>query len=177
MNKFLTTAKEIATGLASAIKNGIIRIFPLPRVILYIFAIIVACTLIGCATPKRIYGELGRSTQQVRDTRVDTLYLSNTQYDSIYIYQERLQKDTIFHSPSKGETEGVFIKDVSIEYRYKLLRDTVKVIQRDSIPYEVTIIQTKEITRPLTWYDHLCRISLWFMIGFLTFAIYRFIRR
>ena len=69
------------------------------------------------------------ATQLVRDVRVDTVYLSNTQYDSIYIYQDKLvdrSRDTLY------------IKDKSIEYRYKLLRDTVKVIQRDSIPYEVT---------------------------------------
>ena len=54
-----------------------------------------------------------------------------------------------------------------------MLRDTIRIVERDSIPYQVTITVVKEITRPLTWYDHLSRISLWFMIGFLTFAIYK----
>lgn len=143
--------KHFITRLIEAIKRGLLRIFPLPRIVLYLFAIVVACTLIGCATPKHV-------TQLVRDTRVDTLYLSNTQYDSIYVYQERFQDRT---------RDTIYLKDVSIEYRYKLLRDTVRVIQRDSIPYQVTVVEAKEITRPLTFYDHLTRLTFWLVIGFL----------
>lgn len=139
--------------LAKLIKKGILRIFPRP--VLYILVFVVACTLIGCATPKHV-------TQLVKDTRVDTLYLSNTQYDSIYIYKDRYQdrsKDT------------VYLKDVTIEYRYKMLRDTIRIVQRDSIPYQVTVVETKEITQPLTFYDRLTRITFWFVIGFLLCVI------
>ena len=111
--------------------------------------LVTVCLLAGC-------GSLRPVTQLVLDTQRDTVYLSNIQYDSIYIYQDRLldrSKDT------------VYLKDVSVEYRYKLLRDTVRVIQRDSIPYEVTIVETKEITRPLTWFDHLTRACFWLLIG------------
>ena len=97
-----------------------------------------------------------------------TVYLSNIQYDSIYISQDKLidrSKDTLY------------IRDVSVEYRYKLLRDTVRIVQRDSIPYEVTIVQTKEIKRPLTWYDHLSRAILWLNIGFVLLLFVRFIRK
>ena len=66
---------------------------------------------------------------------------------------------------------------MSVEYRYKLLRDTVRIVQRDSIPYEVTIVQTKEIKRPLTWYDHLSRAILWLNIGFVLLLFVRFIRK
>lgn len=148
--------KQKLINLWTAIKNGILSIFPLPRVVLYLFAFVVACTLIGCATPKQV-------TQLVRDTRVDTVYMTNQQYDSIYIYQDKLidrSRDTLY------------IKDKSIEYRYKLLRDTVRIVERDSIPYEVTIVKTHEITRPLTWYDLLCRSCFWFIIGFLIFWLY-----
>ena len=74
-------------------------------------------------------------------------------------------------------TDTLYIKDKSIEYRYKLLRETIKVVQRDSIPYEVTITETKEITRPLTWYDHLSRAILWLNIGFVILLFIRFIRK
>ena len=124
-----------------------------------ILILIVACTLIGCATPKHV-------SQIVRDVHTDTLYLNKIQYDSIYIYQDRLldrSKDT------------VYLKDVSVEYRYKLLRDTVRVIQRDSIPYEVTITEVKEITRPLTPFDKTCRACFWFLLGILGFYLIRFI--
>lgn len=140
--------------LAKLIKRGILRIFPRP--VLYILALVVACTLIGCATPAKV-------SQLVKDVRIDTVYLSNVQYDSIYIMKDKLtdrSKDTIY------------IKDVSVEYRYKLLRDTVRVILRDSIPYEVTVIETKEITRPLTWFDHLTRLCFWVLLGSLLTWIY-----
>ena len=74
-------------------------------------------------------------------------------------------------------TDTLYIKDKSIEYRYKLLKDTVRVVERDSIPYEVTITQVKEITRPLTWYDHLSRAILWLYIGFVLLVIIRLIRK
>ena len=91
-------------------------------------------------------------------SRTDTVYLNSRQYDSIYIYKDRITDRT---------KDTIYLKDVSVEYRYKMLRDTIKVVQRDSIPYEVTVIETKEITRPLTWYDHLTRLTFWFVIGYL----------
>lgn len=110
----------------------------------------------GCGASKHV-------TQVVHDTRVDTVYLNSQQYDSIYIYQDRLldrSKDT------------VYLKDVSVEYRYKLLRDTVRIVERDSIPYQVTITETKEIQRPLTWFDHLTRFSFYFLLGVILCWIY-----
>lgn len=91
-------------------------------------------------------------TQLVEHVQKDTIYLSNVQYDSIYIYQDKY---------TDRSRDTLYIKDKSIEYRYKLLRDTVKVVQRDSIPYEVTVTEVKEITRPLTWFDHTCRVCFW----------------
>lgn len=108
------------------------------------------------------------TSQIVEHTSVDTIYLTSQQYDSIYIYQDRLidrSRDTLY------------IKDKSIEYRCKLLRDTVKVIKRDSIPYEVTIVETKEISRPPTFYDKLCHSCFWFLIGFFLFWLYRKIKQ
>ena len=114
-------------------------------------AVLSVLSVVSCSTPRM-------ATQLVHDIQRDTVYLNQIQYDSIYVYQDRLldrSKDT------------VYLKDVSVEYRYKLLKDTVRIIQRDSIPYEVTIVQTKEITRPLTWFDHLTRLTFWLLIGAL----------
>ena len=74
-----------------------------------------------------------------------------------------------------SETDTVFIKDVSVEYRYKLLKDTIRVVERDSIPYPVTVAEIKEITRPLTWYDHLTRSVFWIVIGILFVQLVRFV--
>ena len=131
------------------------------RAVPWIFATTILLVCCSCSTQKHI-------TQTVRDVQKDTVYLSNIQYDSIYISQDKLidrSKDTLC------------IRDVSVEYRYKLLRDTVRIVQRDSIPYEVTIVQTKEIKRPLTWYDHLSHAILWLNIGFVLLLFVRFIRK
>lgn len=131
------------------------------RAVPWLIIAITCLAMCSCAIPRNV-------TQLVEHTSVDTIYLSTQQYDSIYIYKDRVtdrSKDT------------VFLKDVSIEYRYKLLRDTVKVIQRDSIPYEVTITEIKEITRPLTLYDRLCRMCFWFLIGFLSLWLYNNFRK
>ena len=114
----------------------------------FLLTIILCVTLLVCCS----CGSTKVVTQTVRDVSVDTVYLSNVQYDSIYIYQERTSD---YHmnplNPLKpSETDTVFIKDVSVEYRYKLLKDTIRVVERDSIPYQVTITETKEIQRPLT---------------------------
>lgn len=90
------------------------------------------------------------------------------QYGSIYIYKDRYQDRS---------RDTVYLKDVSFEVRYKLLRDTVKVIQRDSIPYQVTVTEIKEITRPLTWYDHLTRLTFWLVIGALLSILFIKIKR
>ncbi len=126
--------------------------------------LLVCCS---CGSTKGIYGEHGRTTQLVEHTSVDTVYLSNTQYDSIYIYKDRLTdrgKDTIY------------VKDVSIEYRYKMLRDTIYKTQVDSIPYQVTITEVKEIKRPLTWFDHLSRICFGICLSGLLIVLYKFIK-
>lgn len=124
--------------------------------LLFIIAALICCS---CGSTRHV-------TQLVERVSKDTVYLSNTQYDSIYIYQDKLvdrSRDTLY------------IKDKSIEYRYKLLRDTVRIVQRDSIPYEVTVTEIKEITRPLTLYDKTCRACFWFLIGFLGVYLIRFI--
>lgn len=129
----------------------------------------------GCGASKHV-------TQLVEHVQKDTVYLSSKQYDSIYIYQDRVSEHRLGTMPptsSSGQyldmpmrTDTLYIKDKSIEYRYKLLRDTIKVVQRDSIPYEVTITETKEITRPLTWFDHVCRFTFYFLLGVILCFIY-----
>ena len=116
-------------------------------------------TVVSCSTPKY-------ATQLVHDIQRDTVYLSNTQYDSIYIYKDRL---------TDRSRDTVYLKDISIEYRYKMLRDTVRVIQRDSIPYEVTVVKTKEITRPLTTFDQICRSCFIFILSVLFVGFVRLV--
>lgn len=107
--------------------------------------------------------------ETIRDHQVhDTLYINNVQYDSIYISQDKFidrTKDTIL------------IRQHDVEYRYKLLRDTIEriklVVHHDSIPYEVRITETIEVPRKLTWYDHTARATFWLLIGFILLCLYR----
>lgn len=125
----------------------------------FIFLLLVATLIVGCATPRKV-------TQLVEHVQKDTVYLSNVKYDSIYVFKDRFQDRS---------RDTVYLKDVSVEYRYKLLRDTVRIVQRDSIPYEVTVTEIKEITRPLTWFDHLTRACFWFLLGAIGLYCFRLI--
>ena len=107
-------------------------------------------------------------TQLVERTSVDTVYLSNVQYDSIYIFQDR-QLDR--------SRDTVYLRDVSVEYRYRHLRDTIYKVQHDSIPYQVTVTEVKEITRPLSLFDHLTHFTFWLVVGALLLLIIRVIIR
>lgn len=175
--------KQLFVTLSSLLKRGYLRIFPKHGTLklwnsgtLALCAILTLLTVYGCSSARHI------TTQLVRDVRVDTVYLSNKQYDSIYIHKDRVSEHhlgTLPATTSDGKylntpmrTDTLYIKDVSIEYRYKLLKDTIRVVERDSIPYQVTVTETKEITRPLTWYDHLTRLTFWFVFGYLLSIIF-----
>ena len=85
------------------------------RTIVSVFVLVFV--LSGCGTMKQV--------QVVERVQKDTLYLNHIQYDSIYVDNWQLtdrSKDTIYLEKSH------------IEYRYKLLRDTVRIVQVDSIP-------------------------------------------
>ena len=128
---------------------------------LYALLLLTLLTVYSCSTSRHV-------TQLVERTSVDTVYLSNVQYDSIYVYQDRQLDRT---------RDTVYLRDVSVEYRYRLLRDTIYKVQHDSIPYQVTVTEVKEITRPLTLFDHLTRLTFWLVVGaMLTFLIRVIIR-
>ena len=110
----------------------------------------------SCASTKHV------ETIPLETLRHDTLYINKEHYDSIYIDNSHL-------IDRGGDT--IVIKDTNTEYRFRFLRDTIKVIQRDSIPYEVTVIETKEIARPLTLYDKTCRATFFLLLGALLFWI------
>ena len=96
----------------------------------------------------------------------DTIVLHNIQYDSFYVasnhYIDR-SKDTIL------------IKDKQIEYRYRLLRDTIFVkqieIKHDSIPYKVRITEVKQVKYIPPWVKPLAFIGA---ISLLVLLIYIF---
>ena len=105
-----------------------------------IILILALCTLMGCGS--------AHQTQLVHQVERDTLYHQNIRYDSIYIYHDRYlnrSKDT------------VYLRETEIEYRYQLLRDTIRIVLRDSIPYEVTVTEVKEV-KYIPWW---CKVLSW----------------
>lgn len=127
----------------------------------HLIILLTLLTVYSCSTSRHV-------TQLVERTSVDTVYLSNVQYDSIYIFQDR-QLDR--------SRDTVYLRDVSVEYRYRHLRDTIYKVQHDSIPYQVTVTEVKEITRPLSLFDHLTHFTFWLVVGALLLLIIRVIIR
>ena len=130
------------------------------RLLIILLALLSALVLTGCATRRQL--------QVVDRITHDTLYLSNVHYDSIYVSQDR-QLDR--------SRDTVYLRDVSVEYRYRHLRDTIYKVQHDSIPYQVTVTEVKEITRPLSLFDHLTHFTFWLVVGALLLLIIRVIIR
>lgn len=124
-------------------------------------SLLIACFIIaGCAAPRHV-------TQLVEHVQKDTVYLSNIQYDSIYVYQDKYLdrlRDTIL------------IREINTEIRYKILRDTIEqvklYIQRDSIPYEVRIETIKEVPRKRCLFDYISYACLGLLIGTLLTMLY-----
>lgn len=130
------------------------------RLLIILLALLSALVLTGCAARRQL--------QVVDRITHDTIYQSNVQYDSIYIFQDR-QLDR--------SRDTVYLRDVSVEYRYRHLRDTIYKVQHDSIPYQVTVTEVKEITRPLSLFDHLTHFTFWLVVGALLLLIIRVIIR
>lgn len=98
---------------------------------------------------------LRQSPQPVREVHTDTIYIQQHSYDSIHLYEQHKQEyrkavpqahDTMPPAP-----DTVVITTTSTEYRYKLLRDTIRLIHTDTIPYKVTVTKTNPIPHTPMW--------------------------
>ena len=91
---------------------------------LLIILMIALMGLMSCSTH--------RVVEQVKEMHTDTVYVTSLQYDSIYIYNDKTLDRT---------KDTVYLREYSTEYRYKLLRDTLRIIETDSIyiPYRVKV--------------------------------------
>ena len=146
----------------SAIASRIRRSLTLPKGFFWFLLI-----LTSCSTVKTIPVETIKEI-----TQLDTLYLSNVQYDSIYIDRfaqvqkvQGVQEVPIDDALGKRMVRvDTLIKELTkYEYKYKLLRDTIyrtKIeVQRDSIPYEVRVVETKEVRYVPPWCKWLAAVG------------------
>ena len=95
------------------------------------------------------------ATEVVTHTARDTLYISQTAYDSIYI--DRWQS-----SYQKADT--VYLEQIRREYKYQLLRDTIRTARVDSIPVIKEVEVVREVTRLPWWSKVLSTLGLVFLM-------------
>ena len=98
------------------------------------FVAVVSTLFAGCATRRQI--------QVIERVTKDTIYLNKVQYDSIYIDKAKYVDRT---------RDTLLIQDKVVEYRYKLLRDTIRIHQIDSIPVIREVEVVREVARS-PWY-------------------------
>ena len=97
-----------------------------------------------------------------REVHTDTVHIAQQHYDSVYIYKDRWLDRT---------HDTVYIRELSTEYRYKLLRDTLRIVERDSVPYEVVRTETREVERPLSWFDKIARAVFFIVTGAVVIGV------
>ena len=126
------------------------------KIIIFLILLVVACTLIGCATSRQ-------ATQVAVASAHDTVYFNKVLYDSIYI-------DSWHHTYQKADT--VVVEKTKLEYRYKLLRDTVFRARIDSVPVIREVEVVREV-RHVPWY---ARALSWLGALFLILLILKILR-
>ena len=129
------------------------------KIVILLFILLVACTLIGCATSKQ-------ATQVVESSLRDTIYLNKVVYDSIYI-------DNWHHTYQKADT--LVVEKTKLEYRYKLLRDTVFRARIDSVPVIREVEVVREVRR-VPWYAKVLSVLGILLLIILLFKIFRYFK-
>ncbi len=127
------------------------------RKIVSVFVIIFAYS---CSTIKTLPAETIKEV-----TKTDTLYINNVQYDSIYTDRFAQVQKVQGVQDVQGVRVDTLIKELTkYEYKYKLLRDTIyhtKIeVRRDSIPYEVRMVETKEVRYIPLWVKALAWVGV-----------------
>ena len=122
---------------------------------LFCFLFVVACTLFGCAT--------SRPTSQVVEASLrDTVYVNKVLYDSVYI-------DNWYYTYEKADT--VIVEKTKLEYRYKVLRDTVFRARIDSVPVIREVEVVREV-RHVPWYAKVLSVVGGLFLIIIVFKIF-----
>lgn len=117
----------------------------------------------GCSGMR---GMAAAETVAVREHR-DTVMIRDIRYDSVYVRQE---------SYRDRSRDTVYLRDVSCEYRYRMLHDTVRVVSRDSIPYEVRVTEYREVPRRRSTIDLIAYCCLGIVAGAVLIKMVRLLK-
>ena len=111
---------------------------------LLIILMIALMGLMSCSTH--------RVVEQVKEMHTDPVYVTSLQYDSIYIYNDKTLDRT---------KDTVYLRELSTEYRYKLLRDTLRIIETDTIyiPYGVKVADNGKDKSFLPRFGELAKVA------------------
>lgn len=94
--------------------------------IVWAFIVSILILLTGCKTQQPTI---------IEKVVTNTEYIDRHHYDSIYI-------DNYVYVDKGSDT--ITITKTNIEYRYKVLTDSIEVLKVDSIPYEVQVVEIVE---------------------------------
>ena len=110
------------------------------------------CTLLaGCGTQRKL--------PVMERIQRDTVYLHQVRYDSIFVSQERYVDRS---------HDTLYVQERNVEYRYRLLRDTLRIHQVDSVPVIREVEVVREVVRIPWFYQCLASIGL---LGILLFIL------
>lgn len=116
-----------------------------------LYIAIALCTLIGCRSI--------RTVQPAGQTERDSTFRHALQYDSIHVCKERKEDYRKATGISYPSPDTLVIKETSTEYRYRFIRDTIRIVRHDSIPYEVAVIREKTVRHIPLWSKALSAIG------------------
>ena len=92
-------------------------------ILMFGMLIVLACSLVSCKTQQpTIVEKVVTNTEFVDRHHYDSIYIDN------YVYVD------------KG-SDTIKVTETKIEYRYKVLTDSIEVLRVDSIPYEVQVVE------------------------------------
>ena len=129
------------------------------KIIIFLILLVVACTLIGCATSRQ-------ATQVAVASAHDTVYFNKVLYDSVYI-------DNWYYTYEKADT--VVVEKTKLEYRYKLMRDTVFRARIDSVPVIREVEVVREV-RHVPWYAKVLSVLGVLLLIIILFKIFRYFK-
>lgn len=119
--------------------------------------IILSASLIvaGCGTHRTAV-----TTVPVETVVRDTVRLSSMRYDSIFV------SNGVYTDRSR---DTVLVRERTIEHRYRVLRDTVRLVRRDSVPYEVRVTEYRDVPRRRSLFDYvayavLVLVAVWVLL-------------
>ena len=123
--------------------------------LIIIIHIIALMAMMSCSTHRH-------AVTVEREMHTDTVHIAQQHYDSVFIYKDRWLAR--IH-------DTVYMKELSTAPRSNPLRDTVRMVESDSIPYEVVRAETREVERPLSWFDKLARAVFWIVTGAVVIGV------